>query len=143
MHPITTTAAFMLSAVFLNVQKQAGLPVDVNAILVQLPLVGLVIWIITARDKMWQEFLKQEREFWAAQNAATKATNERLNEQSHATTTQLGNDFRLLAEAFVKHDERVNTTMQTMVRFMDFKIAEREDTEGPLGQEETKKPRGK
>lgn len=125
MSPVPVSAAFLAAAILMNVQTQAGLPVDINAILVQLPLVGLVIWIITARDKMWQEFLKAERIFWAEQNAVSKVANEKIAEQ-----------FTALAQSFTKHDERVNTTMQTMIRFMNFKIEE--ETQAQRGRDDVK-----
>lgn len=116
-HPVRL-AATLGASLLVNWYAQTGggtMPLDINAILVQIPLVGLVIWIITARDKMWQEFLRTERQFWAEMNA-----------QNTASVNAMMTRIEVLSEAFGHHDQRVSSTMETMAKFAGITFANAE-----------------
>lgn len=45
-------------------QATPGTQLDLTSLLVQVPLVFLVVWIISSRDKQWREIMEKRDEQW-------------------------------------------------------------------------------
>lgn len=111
---VATWLASLMSGVALQ-QTVPGTTIDITSLLVQIPLVGLVVWIINTRDKQWREMIDGRDQAWQKmmidRDSAWRETISAAHDQG---TESVGKALDTLGLALKGINDRLDTNSQIL-----------------------------